>query len=360
MASVASASKDETDELGIERARKDEPGVIDRLRNRFEWLDHLMRMQQRYATHGGNQYSAGITYFSVLAVFPIVMLVFAGLGFVAAANEDTMEEIKDTITSSLDGELSEVVNQILQTAIDQRGTVAGIGAITALISGLGWMNHLRYGVSKMWALDPTDGSIVSRKLLDLVGLVGLILMAVLGFLVTAAGSSGLTLHLLALVGLDHVPGINTIVFLLAIAIGLTFNYLVIFSLLIFLPRTKVPRRSAAKAALIGAAAFEVIKQLGSLFASNALSNPAGATFGPIIGLMVVFYLIWRVLLYVSAWAATTKESLEQVQTPVPEPAVIRVRNDVAPENFSTKTSAGLGAALGAAVTALVAWLLSRK
>ena len=51
---------------------------------------------------------------------------------------------------------------------------------------------------------------------------------------------------------------------------------------------------------------------------------------------------------------------DRVQTPVPEPAVIRVRNDVAPENFSTKTSAGLGAALGAAVTALVAWLLRRK
>jgi len=126
----------------------------------------------------------------------------------------------------------------------------------------------------------------------------------------------------------------------------------------YLPRTKVPRRSGLQAALIGAVAFEVIKQLGSLFASNALSNPAGATFGPIIGLMVLLYLVWRLFMYVSAWAATTEESMQLAQMPAPEPAVIRVRQEIR-RGPGAGTAAGLGAA-AAAVGAGVIALLRRK
>jgi len=126
----------------------------------------------------------------------------------------------------------------------------------------------------------------------------------------------------------------------------------------YLPRTKVPVRSGLQAAALGAIGFEVIKQLGSLFATNALSNPAGATFGPIIGLMVLLYLVWRLVLYVSAWAATSEESMAQAQMPAPEPAVIRVRQEVN-RGPGAGTAAGLGAAAAAIGAGAIA-LLSRK
>lgn len=217
------------------------------------------------------------------------------------------------------------------------------------------MNNLRYGVSKMWRLDPTDGNFAVKKILDLVGLLGLLLSFAVAFGITAVGSSGVTTRLLEVAGVDDAPGIQYVIKAVAILVGLLANFLVMAWMIIFLPRTHVPRRSGLQAALIGAVAFEIIKQLGSLFASNALSNPAGATFGPIIGLMVLMYLIWRVVLYVSAWAATTEESLAQTPLPAPEPAVIRVRNEVRQETFSPKVL-GLGAALGA----VGAWMWRRK
>lgn len=358
MATHTQSDRRHSDEYGIERVNQDEPGLVDRLRAKWGWFDHLMLMQQRFASMGGNQYAAGITYFSVLAIFPLLMLVFAALGFVLANNEQLLFDIQDQISQSLSGQIGQLVNDVLDTAIAQRGTVAGLGALTTLWSGLGWMNNLRYGVSKMWKLNPTEGGFVTKKLWDLVGLVGLILAFGIAFGITAVGSSGLTQQLLELVGLGNVPGIQLLTRAVAVIVGVLANFLVMLWMIMYLPRTKVPARSGLLAALIGAIAFELVKQLFSVFASNALANPAGAAFGPIIGLMVVMYLIWRIVLYVSAWAATTDESLAQTPTPAPDPAVIRVRNEVGPRP-RRGAMVGAGAAVGAAGAGLLA-LLNRK
>ena len=179
------------DEFGIERTHTDEPGVVDKIRKKSEWIDHIMRMQERYASMGGNQYSAGITYFSVLALLPILMLVIAAISTVLANNPNALDEIQSQVSANIEGELGDIVNDILVAAIEQRGAIAGIGAITALWSGLGWMNNLRYGVSKMWKVDPTVvGNFVTKKIADLLGLIGLLLALVVAFAITAVGASG--------------------------------------------------------------------------------------------------------------------------------------------------------------------------
>lgn len=351
MPAVTRPSRSRTDEYGIERVNKDNPGFVDKLRLEHEWFDHIMRMNERFGKMGGNQYAAGITYFSVLSMFPILMLIFAGMGFALANNPDMLAQVQEKIASAVSGDMGKTINDVLTTAIEQRGTIAGIGALTALWSGLGWMNNLRYGVSQMWKVDPTKESFLKVKLKDLLGLIGLLVAFVVAFGATAVGSSGLTMKLLKRMALDHVPGISIVAFLVALVVGLLANFLVFLWLIKFMPRTKVPMRSAVHAAMIGAVAFEIFKQLASQFFSNGLSNPAGATFGPIIGLMMLLYFIWRILLYCSAWAATTHESLAQASVDVPEPAVIRVRNEVR-KDTATPAALGVGALAGTLAAAL--------
>ena len=347
-----------TDEYGIERIREDEPGFVDKMRDKYEWFDHIMRMQERFGSKGGNQLSAGITYFSVLSIFPIAMLAFATMGFVLAGNPDLLSRVQEEITGAFDGDVGETVNSIVESAIEQRGAVLGIGGLTALWSGLNWMNNLRFGVSRMWALDPTEGNFVVKKINDLIALVILLLALVLAFGITAVGASGATQTLLDWVGLGDVPGINIITWVVALVVGILANFLVFFWLIKFLPRTKVPMKSGIQGALLGAIAFEVVKQLASVLAANALSNPAGATFGPIIGIMVVLYLVWRILMYCSAWSATSEESLRLAVVPAPEPAVIRVRNELSPEvaPVDAARNVGIGVAVGAVAAGALAFL----
>ncbi|MEJ5997470.1 YhjD/YihY/BrkB family envelope integrity protein [Corynebacterium sp. H130] len=358
MVAVTKASEQRTDEYGIERAKQDEPGFVDRLRLKWSWFDHIMRMNERFGSVGGNQYAAGITYFSVLSMFPILMLVFAGLGFALANNAELLEQVQGRISEMASGEMGTTLNQILETAIEQRGAIASIGTLTALWSGLGWMNNLRYGVSKMWKVDPTQEGFLAAKLKDLIGLIGLLVAFVIAFGVTAVGASGLTGRVIEKLGLSHIPGISYLSFAVALIVGLLANFLVFLWLIKFMPRTSVPMRSAVHAAMIGAVAFEIFKQLANMFFSNGLSNPAGATFGPIIGIMVLLYFVWRILLYCSAWAATTEESLAQTAVEVPEPAVIRVRNEVK-QGAPGAAWAGIGAAFGV-VGATVASKMFRR
>ncbi|EGT5590570.1 YihY family inner membrane protein [Corynebacterium striatum] len=360
MATSTQTDQSKTDDYGIERAHADDPGPVDKMRERSPFVDHIMRMLGRYGEQGGNQFSAGITYFSVLAIFPLFMLAVAGAATVLATRPDLMQQVQDQIANSVSGDLGDTLNELLETAIAQRGAMYGIGGLTTLWSGLGWMNNLRIGISAMWDKDPneTQGNFFTQKLSDLLALIGLLVALLIAFGVTAAGSSGLTQKVFEWVGIESFPGMDAVLVLGGIVVGLVANFLVFWWMIVFLPRTDVPTKSGLKGAAIGAVAFEAIKQLSTVIMSSASGNPAGAVFGPVIVLMVVMYLIWRVVLYVSAWTATTEESMELAEPPVPEPAVIRVRNEVK-SGPSTGVTLGAGAVLGAAAAGVAA-LLRRK
>ncbi|MHA2788169.1 YhjD/YihY/BrkB family envelope integrity protein [Corynebacterium sp. S7] len=361
MATRTAPNAEKTDEYGIERVHKDDKGAVDKVREKAPILDHLMRMNDRFGESGGNQYSAGITYFSVMSVFPLAMLLFGGLAIFLDSSPDLLQQIQDSITSSLQGDLGTTVNSIIDQAIAQRNAVLGVGALTAIWSGLGWMNNLRAGIGAMWNLSPNKGgNFVLVKLWDLVALIGLLIALSVAFLVTAIGSSGATSWVLEQIGLGGLPGLRWIIFGVAVLVGILANFLVMVWLIIYLPRTKVPRKSGLQGAFLGAIIFEVIKQLSTVIVSSAVSNPAGAAFGPIIALMVVLYLIWRVVLYVSAWTATTTESLEQAPVDAPDSAVIHVRHEVQQQPVANNgKSLGIGVALGAIGAGVVA-LLRRK
>ncbi|GAA1473210.1 inner membrane protein YhjD [Corynebacterium felinum] len=359
MATTTRPNQDRTDEYGIERSNADELGFIDRYRDKWPWFDHIMLMNERYTQRGGNQFAAGITYFSVLSMFPLLMLSFAAIASVLANRPDVLMEINERVSSTIEGSLGETVNNIISTAIDQRSAMFGVGGATALWSGLNWMNNLRYGVSKMWNYPIDEGNFVKTKIADFLGLIGVLLLLAVALGITVVGSSGLTMTLLEFAHLDQIPGIGIMTTIVALVLGIVANFLVFFWLLKKLPRGEVPRKSAVQASLIGAVAFEVFKQLGSVFFSSALNNPAGATFGPIIGVMVLFYFIWRILLYTSAWAATSKEALEIAQLDAPAPAVIYVRQEVATGPNPT-TSVGVGAVLGAVGAGIIGLFMRKK
>lgn len=325
MASSTKQNSRNTDTYGIERVSADEPGLVDKLRDKWGWFDHVMRMQERYGEQGGNFFAAAVTYFSVLAIFPLIMTAFAILALVLRGNEDMLASVQSSISDSIDGSMGDTINAIIEGSIDQAGGVFTIGFLATLWSGLGWMSNLRMAITQLWKRKMAADNFVLGKLRDLIRLFGMLIMITVTFAVTAIGSSGLTKSILDKIGFADFPGITIITGLIAIAIGLVANWLLFFWMLAALPRGNVPIKSAAQGAIIGAIGFEVVKQLGSVFFSNALSNPAGAVFGPVIGLMVVFYLIWRLTMYATAWTATTEEALLEEPLDTPAPAVINVR-----------------------------------
>jgi len=192
MATTTHFNEKYADEYGIERANLDELSFIDKYRRRWGWFDHLMRMQDRYSEQGGNHFAAGITYFSVLSLIPIMLIVFAGFGFVLAGNDAAMDKVEQQILDLGTSGLKDTLQTLVDTAVERRSSIGVIGLLTALWTGLGWMGNLRLGVSEMWKVKITPDNFVKGKLSDLIGLIGLLVAFVAAFVVTAIGSSSLT------------------------------------------------------------------------------------------------------------------------------------------------------------------------
>src|SRR6201991_3399042 len=80
-----------------------------------------------------------------------------------------------------------------------------------------------------------------------------------------------------------------------------------------------------RAGLLAAVAFEVFKLVASIYLRSVLTRPAGGAFGPVLGLIVFAYITARLILFATAWAATSTESLAPAPVEPPGPAQMTPR-----------------------------------
>ena len=153
-----------------------------------------------------------------------------------------------------------------------------------------------------------------------------------------------------MVGLADQGWAQVLLRLLGVLLGLTANFLVFLWVIARLPRQHTPIRSAVKAAVLGAVGFEILKQVMTVYLNAVTNSPSGAVFGSLLGLLVFINFVSRFILFVTAWAATTKGVEKEAPAPIPAPAVIRPEVVVrsGPNNATTAGLLGMGA-----VTALL-------
>ena len=327
----------------------DKPGILDRLRARMAWFDHLMAAQERYSDSKGDFYAAGITYFTIFALFPLLMVGFAIGGFVLAGRPDLLAEVEERIRASVSGDLGQQLVQLMDSAIDSRTSVGIIGLLTAAWAGLGWMANLREALSQMWGLfrDEPPG-FLRTKLSDLMALLSAFLAIVVTLALSALGNKSVMKNVLEWVGLEETRLLSVAFRAASILVSILVSWLLFTWIIARLPRESVGFRSSMRAGLIAAVAFEVFKLVGSIYLRSVITGPAGATFGPVLGLMVFAYITSRLILFATAWAATTPENMAEDVIPAPEPAVIRNRIITRPGLGPLQASAAAAAgALGA-------------
>ncbi|MCX2934872.1 inner membrane protein YhjD [Mycobacterium sp. CVI_P3] len=312
------------------------PGVLDRLRARFGWFDHVMRAQERYSNAKGDFYAAGITYFTIFALFPLLMVGFAAGGFILASQPHLLADIAGRIKATVSGDFGTQLVDLMDSAIQSRTSVGVIGLATAAWAGLGWMSNLREALTQMWGEQRGEPeSFVHRKLSDLLALLSVFVALVVTIGLSALGDPSVMSNVLNWFGVHHVPGLNTTLRYASILMSFVVSWLLFSWMIARLPRESVSFRSSVKAGLLAAVAFEIFKQVGSIYLRSVVHGPAGATFGPVLGLMVFAYITARLVLFATTWAATSTENLRPEPVSPPGPAVITPRAG-ADEGLSTR------------------------
>jgi membrane protein len=333
-----------------------EPSRFERLRARFPWLDHLVRAATRYTERHGDHYAAAITFFSILSLVPLIMIAFSVAGYVLFLRPDLLDQLREAIGDNLPAELSTTVDPIIDQAIDQRNTVAGVGLLIALYTGVAWMTNLREALSEQWAQPPAIPALPKRLFFDLLALAGLGLALVASFAITGV-SSAFTGEVVELLGLDRQGWAEALLGVLGIVLAVAANWLVFLWVIARLPRRHVPLRRAAPAALLGAVGFEILKWGMAIYLGRITETPSGAVFGSLLGLLIFAFFVSRFLLFVTAWAATGPEEQEE-EPAVAGPAVIRSEVTVrsGPDGRTAAALVGVGFVTGL----LGEWLRGRR
>ncbi len=330
-------------------------------KQQHSWLRHIVSAWQLLQRNNGSQYAAAITYFSFLALFPLLLLAVSVTGFVLHSHPGVERDFFAHVSSKIPGSFGTTVKSSLKAAIDSRTGLGIVGLVGVLLTGLGWIGNLRTAIDGVWGRQPAQVNFLKARVTNLVVLGGLGLGIVVSLGLTVVGTA-LTDQILQALSLDHLPGSTTVLKILGIALALAGDMLIFWWLLIRLPQMDVPPRVAVKSVLLASVGFEVLKIVGTYTIAHTANSPTAGPFAGIIAVLVWIQLVARFMLFACAWAATlTAEhrALTANSVPVDEPDAMA--DDGEPEPEPGVSPAAVGVALvgvGAVAGAVATWAVS--
>lgn len=333
----------------------------ERMVERWAVLAHLMATLDRYNQRRGNAYAAAISFIGFLSLVPILMVSFALAAFVLVWNPTLLTDLTDAVVKNLPGALGDQLNSVIESAIASRRAVGIIGLISAALAGIGWIGLMRDGLTEMWGGRIKENAVLG-KLYDLGMFVGLGLVFVVTIALSALSSGPIGPAVMDFFGIPENGATLALLRVAATIVSVFATWLLFLMVLAGLPRCTVPVRAIARPALGTAVIFEILKSVGGLYLQSVLGSPAGAAFGPILGLLVFAYLASRIVFYAAAWSASDPKNaellivdeLEQPEETEPMTVVLAPVYEAEPDKQARRLLTAAG--LGAVAAGLVGWL----
>jgi membrane protein len=269
---------------------------VERLRalaERWPWVGTALDVHERVGETNGGPVASATTLMFFVALFPLLLVAIAVVGFVSAGNPDLAEDVIERL--GVDGAAAEVITSAIDTAQDSRRAATVVGFVGLLWGSLGVAAAVSLAVRAPWQRkDPG----VRAKVRGLVWLLGGTLP-----LLGAVGAGGLLNR-----APESVPRWLTSVGLIALGLALELLFF-LWTFWINADR-KVGWRTVLPGAIAGAIGFEVLKVAGAtvvprmVASSSSLYGPIGA----VLALLAWFALFARLIVYSSALNATLYEA----------------------------------------------------
>lgn len=277
--------------------------AADRAQRRYPWLAHAVAAWAQLGNTNGSLLAGALTFISFLALFPLVLLAVSVTGFVLGNNDGLRQQLFARVTAQVPGQFGDTLRTIIDTAISARTGIGVVGLVGLVLTGLGWISNLRLAIEQVWGHPVPKRSFLGAKLADLSVLAGLGAGLLVSVGLTASGTA-LTGLLLRVTHLADVPGAGVATRVLTIAVAVAADMVIFGFLIVRLPRASLPRSLVVRSALLAAVGFEILKIVGTYYIKRVSSSPTYGTLGTLIGVLVWLNLVFRFLLYCTAWTAT--------------------------------------------------------
>lgn len=244
---------------------------------------------------------AALAYYTMFSIFPLLILLLAGFGFLLGARKagaDIRADLFRAIGQYFSPQLADSLKSLLEGLQTQAGAATGIGILTLLIGASGVFGQLEASFNKIWKVEGSKepegwGAYIIQLLRDRIFSFGMVLAVGLLLLVSLV-LTGLTQWLLAFV--SDLPLVGAYVGLvIGMVITLALDTLIFALLFKYLPKTKVLWSDVLLGALVTAVVWEIAKRLLALYIARSSYVSAYGAVGTALVIMIWVFFSSQVL-----------------------------------------------------------------
>ncbi|WP_166986817.1 YihY/virulence factor BrkB family protein [Canibacter zhoujuaniae] len=269
-----------------------------------------LRANTNLTENGGEVLSAGMSFQALFAVFAALWVGFSSFGFYLRRQPELLKaliENLDTLIPGLFGEGGAIdVQDLLDSPALGWSNAIAIASLFLLV--LTWFNSTRSSIRLINGLDAVPGrNGIILKLRDLLFAVGFGVLILLSSVLSISSTAVLNF----IENLEILPadswifgGLGT---LLRFGTMFLLNWFVLFAIHKWLAELKIPAKRIWLGTIPGAIGLVVLTVLGSSLLGGASRNPLLASFAVIVGLLLWFNFICRVLLFTASWIAAGED-----------------------------------------------------
>lgn len=257
-----------------------------------------LAVQKRFSEINGSGLAAAITLRSFLALFPLLVLATAVLGYLSVNVSDFTERVVENL--GVTGSAAETIADSVDAAQRSRVTATIVGLLGLVWAGLGLVIGYDLTFNSAWGVP-------GRGLIDRV--VGA------GWLVGAGLITGVSIAAVALTAsLPWELG------LVAVLVATVLDFALLMWTSRILPNRVIPWRSLVLGSAVGAVALAVLKIVGTRIVPELVTHSSAlyGSLGVVFALLVWFLLFGRVVVYVACiqvvgWMDTHSTELPPVK-----------------------------------------------
>lgn len=278
-------------------------------RNRWQWVQQTRpwRAFSHFTDVGGSVLTAGMSYQALFAVVAALWVGFGVLGIALSSRPELLNALIEQINISVPGLIGPEglvkPDELLKSrALTWTQVIASISLLWVMLN---WFTGTRRSIRIIFGLDVRKyRNAVLLKLRDfmLAVLFGIALLVSASLTVL---SSNITDAIFDWFGWSRGTWLfGTMGTIARDAAMYVFDVLVLMAMHRYLAEVRVPRLKLLIGCALGGAGLLVLKVLGASLLGGASSNQLLASFAVLIGVLLWFNLICRVLLLTAAWIAT--------------------------------------------------------
>jgi membrane protein len=255
-------------------------------------LQVVRRAFERFGETRAAQAAAALAYYTILSLFPLLLVFISILGFFVTS-ERAQQEVVQFVVTAIPVSRS-LISRNVQSVLESRGTLGVVGLVVLLWSASGMFTVLAYNVNRAWPGAVPRGFLRRR-------LVGLAMVGTLALLLGLSLVSSAVLNLLPRLQIPLWGGLSIYeTALWAVIVRLVpwlFTLALFLGLYLWVPNVDVERRAAFWGAVTAAIAWEVVKNVFVWYLGSGLVQYE-LVYGS-LGAVVVL-LLW---IYLGSWIA---------------------------------------------------------